>query len=95
MLMTMIYFPPQVSESNPAVLFVGARLVRSFRFVGEIQAVVVFNFLLSSTNILALHNEYTQVLDPLGDCMPYLALGDNCPTPTMASSLLCQSVSQL
>ena len=85
----------QISESNPAVLFVGARLVRHYRFVGEIHAVVKFNSLLSSTEVLSLDRDYPRVLDPTGDCMPYLRRGDTCPTPAVASSLLCQSVLRL
>lgn len=85
----------QISESSPAVLFVGARLLRHYRFIGEISAVVVFNSLLSSNEVLSLHNDYPQLLNPMGDCVPYLQRGDVCPTPSVATSLLCQSVLQL
>ena len=81
--------------SNPPVLFIGARLVRNFRFIGEIDAVVVFDSLLSSSDIANLDSDYSLVRDPIGDCMPYLGIDDVCPTPAVAPSLLCQSVSQL
>ena len=90
-----LYFFLQISEATPASLFVGARLVRHFRFIGEINAVVVFDSLLSSGEVLLLHRDYPQVLNPTGDCTPYLGRGDTCPTPSVATSLLCQSVLQL
>ena len=91
---TLTFFP-QISESNPAVLFVGGRLIRNFRFVGEINTVIVFNSVLSSFDVNNLNNDYSELLNPMGDCVPYLARGAICPTPSVASSLLCQSVSQL
>ena len=85
----------QITDDTPAVLFVGARLARNFRFIGEIQSVVVFDSPLSSNDVSTLNSDYPQVLNPTGDCMPYLGQGDTCPTPTLATSLLCQSVLQL
>lgn len=77
------------------MLFVGARLLRHFRFVGEINAVVVFDSLLTSADVNSLNNDYPQVLNPTGDCTAYLERGDVCPTPAVATSLLCQSVLNL
>lgn len=69
--------------------------MRHFRFVGEINTVVVFDSLLTSSEVNSLDNDYPQFLNPTGDCTPYLERGDTCPTPTMATSLLCQSVLNL
>ena len=85
----------QISDSNPAVLFIGARLVRNFRFIGEIDAAVVFKSLLASSDIARLHNDFAMVRDPIGECVPYLEVEAICPTPSVAPSILCQSVTQL
>jgi hypothetical protein len=85
----------QVSSSNPAVLFIGARLVRNFRFIGEIDAAVVFDTLLTSSDIARLNTDFPAIRDPVGECTSYLGVGVSCPTPSVAPSLLCQSVLQL
>ena len=85
----------QITGSNPPSLFVGARLIRHYRFIGEIYDVVVFNSLISSAFVAQLQADYAQVSAPVGECVPYLTEGQECPAPSTASSLLCQSVSQV
>ena len=85
----------QISDSNQPSLFIGARLVRHYRFIGEIMDVVVFNSLFSSAFAAQLQNDYSQVSNPKGQCVPYLSRDQPCPPPVTASSLLCQSVSQV
>ena len=89
------YFYLQINGGSTPSLFVGARLVRHYRFVGEIMDVVVFNSLISGTFVAQLQNDYSQVSDPMGQCVPYLSHDQPCPSPAMANSLLCQSVSQM
>ena len=85
----------QVSDSNPASLSVGARLVRHYRFIGEIMDVVVFSSLLTQSNVTQLQDDYSQIATPIGECVSFLARDDPCPAPIAAPSLLCQSRSQM
>ena len=57
--------------------------------------VVVFNSLISSTFVAQLQADYDQVSNPMGVCVPYLTEGQECPAPSTAPSLLCESVSQV
>ena len=83
----------QITASNPAVLYIGARIPRHFRFSGEIVNVVVFpNDLFSPDTVLNIHNEFANLLSPTGTCVEYLQEGDDCPEPTSPPSLLCSSV---
>ena len=91
----MLHFYLQINASNQPSLFVGARLVRHYRFVGEIMDVVVFNSLISGTFVAQLQNDYSQVSNPMGQCVPHLSRDQPCPSPVTANSLLCQSVSQV
>ena len=57
--------------------------------------VVIFNSLVSGNFVAELQRDYPQVSDPVGQCVSYLNRDQNCPTPAVADSLLCQSVSQV
>ena len=57
--------------------------------------VVVFNSNIPSTFVTQLQSDYAQVADPVGECVPYLSRNQECPSPLVSSSLLCQSVSQV
>ena len=91
----MLRFNLQINASNQPSLFIGARLVRHYRFVGEIMDVVVFNSLISGTFVAQLQSDYSQVSNPMGQCVPHLSRDQPCPSPATANSLLCQSVSQV
>jgi len=84
----------QVSASNPASLFVGARLMRHYRFIGEIWNVIFFSEVIMPQFVSQLEMDYPMLLEPIGDCAPYLTMGATCPTPSTQPSLLCSSTSQ-
>lgn len=85
----------QVSASTPASLFVGARLLRHYRFVGEIWNVIFFNSVINSDFVGQLQMDYPMLIDPIGECVPYLTMDESCPTPSIAPSLLCTSTFQM
>lgn len=57
--------------------------------------VVVFNSLVPSNFVTQLQADYSQVSDPVGECVPYLSRYQECPSPTVAPYLLCQPVTQV
>ena len=57
--------------------------------------VVVFNSLIPSSFVSQLQSDYPQVANPVGECVPFLTQNQQCPSPSVATSLLCQSVSQV
>ena len=82
--------------SNPAVLYVGARLPRHFRFSGDIENIVVTpNELFSAEDVQRYHNDIAGLITPMGVCVEYLQLGEECPMPSLPPSLLCMSVYNL
>ena len=87
-------FSEQVSASNPASLFVGARLMRHYRFIGEIWNIIFFNEVITPEFVSQLQMDYPMLLEPVGSCVPYLTLGTTCPTLSTEPSLLCSPTSQ-
>jgi hypothetical protein len=82
-----------VDELNPAVLYVGARPPRHFRFVGEIENIVVIpDRLLSAEEVRMFYNDTAGLISPAGVCVNYLQEGEECPLPGQPPSLLCSSV---
>lgn len=78
------------------MLYVGARLPRHFKFLGEIVNVVVFpDKLFSETEVQVHHDDITSLISPTGVCVEYLQLGDECPRPIQPPSLLCMSIYDL
>ena len=57
--------------------------------------VVVFNSLISASFVAQLQSDYSQISDPVGQCVSYLNRDQQCPSPSVATSLLCWSVSQV
>jgi hypothetical protein len=82
-----------VNDDNPAVLYVGARPPRHFRFSGVIEHIFVIpDELLSLTEVEVYHNDTAGLVEPRGTCVNYLQLDEDCPPPEEPLSLLCSSV---
>ena len=83
----------QVSEGNPAVLYVGARPPRHFRFSGVIENIFVIpDEFFSEAEVEMYHNDTAGLIEPRGMCVNYLQLDEDCPPPAQPVSLLCSSV---
>ena len=83
----------QIDEDNPAVLYVGARPPRHYRFSGEIENIVVIpNEFFSEEEAEMYHSDIGGLIAPTGTCVNYLQEDEECPAPAQPQSLLCTSV---
>ena len=83
----------QIDEDNSALLYVGARPPRHYKFSGEIENIVVFpNEFFSEEEAEMFHNDIDGLITPTGTCVNYLQEDEECSAPTQPPSLLCTSV---
>ena len=78
------------------MLIVGSRLPLpgSFRFVGRIFQVALFETALSRDAIVDLMDVFNHLSGVVGTCVPHLNEGDRCPMPVMAASSLCDTTTE-
>lgn len=84
----------QLSPSNRAVVYVGARPPRNYRFIGTIYDVVVFSSLVTSDFVRQLMMDSMTSAGTTGECVSYLPRDAPCPVPSVAPSLYCRTRSQ-